>query len=64
MSKDENEIGRNVARLLDCGLDDLRQSTLNRLQAARERPSKIIKWPRRRLALVRGLLRGAGMNGT
>ena len=35
MSKDENEIGRNVARLLDCGLDNLRQSTLNRLQAAR-----------------------------
>ena len=35
MSNDENEIGRNVARLLDCGLDNLRQSTLNRLQAAR-----------------------------
>lgn len=35
MSKDENEIGRNVARLLDCSLDNLRQSTLNRLQAAR-----------------------------
>ena len=36
MSKDENEIGRNVARLLDCGLDDIRQSTLNRLQSARQ----------------------------
>ena len=35
MSKDENEIGRNVARLLDCSLDNLRKSTLNRLQAAR-----------------------------
>jgi hypothetical protein len=35
MSKDENEIGKNVARLLDNSLDNLRQSTLNRLQAAR-----------------------------
>lgn len=35
MSKDENETGRNVARLLDCSLDNLRQSTLNRLQGAR-----------------------------
>ena len=35
MSKDENEIGKNVARLLDNSLDNLRQSTVNRLQAAR-----------------------------
>jgi hypothetical protein len=31
----EDEVGKNVARLLDNSLDDLKQSTLNRLQAAR-----------------------------
>jgi hypothetical protein len=31
----EDEIGKNVTRLLDHGLDNLKQSTLNRLQAAR-----------------------------
>jgi hypothetical protein len=34
MSEPE-EVGRKVARLLDCGLDDIKQSTLNRLQSAR-----------------------------
>jgi hypothetical protein len=31
----EDETGKNVARLLDHSLDNLKQSTLNRLQAAR-----------------------------
>ncbi len=31
----EPEIGRKVARMLDRGLDDIKQGTLNRLQAAR-----------------------------
>lgn len=31
----EQELGREVARLLDCGLDDLDQGTLERLKAAR-----------------------------
>jgi hypothetical protein len=34
MSEPE-EVGRKVALLLDCGLDDIKQSTLNRLQSAR-----------------------------
>ncbi len=31
----EAEVGKKVARLLDYGLDDIKQSTLNRLQSAR-----------------------------
>jgi hypothetical protein len=31
----ETEVGREVAQLLDRGLDDIKQSTLNRLQSAR-----------------------------
>lgn len=31
----EPEVGRKVARLLDLGLDDIKQSTLNQLQSAR-----------------------------
>lgn len=31
----EPELGRRVARLLDHGLDDIKQSTLNQLQSAR-----------------------------
>ncbi|MDQ3185771.1 MAG: DUF3619 family protein [Pseudomonadota bacterium] len=31
----EPETGRKIARLLDRGLDDIKQSTLNRLQSAR-----------------------------
>jgi hypothetical protein len=31
----EDEIGKSVARVLDHGLDNLKQGTLNRLQAAR-----------------------------
>lgn len=31
----ESETGKKVARLLDRGLDDIKQSTLNQLQAAR-----------------------------
>ncbi|MDE2365463.1 MAG: DUF3619 family protein [Betaproteobacteria bacterium] len=31
----ESEIGRKAAQLLDLGLDDMKQSTLNRLQSAR-----------------------------
>lgn len=31
----ETEVGREVAQLLDRGLDDIKQGTLNRLQSAR-----------------------------
>ena len=31
----EPEIGRKIGQMLDRGLDDMKQSTLNRLQAAR-----------------------------
>ena len=31
----ETDVGREVARLLDRGLDDIKQGTLNRLQSAR-----------------------------
>lgn len=31
----EPELGRKIARLLDHGLDDIKQSTLNQLQSAR-----------------------------
>ena len=31
----ETDVGREVAQLLDRGLDDIKQSTLNRLQSAR-----------------------------
>ena len=31
----ETDVGREVARLLDRGLDDIKQSTFNRLQSAR-----------------------------
>ena len=31
----ESEIGKKTAQLLDLGLDDMKQSTLNRLQSAR-----------------------------
>lgn len=31
----EHEIGKKITKLLDLGLDDIKQSTLNRLQSAR-----------------------------
>ena len=31
----EHEIGKKITQLLDLGLDDIKQSTLNRLQSAR-----------------------------
>lgn len=31
----EYEVGKKIAKLLDLGLDDIKQSTLNRLQSAR-----------------------------
>lgn len=31
----EHEVGKKITKLLDLGLDDIKQSTLNRLQSAR-----------------------------
>ena len=47
----EPEIGRKIGQMLDRGLDDMKQGTLNRLQAARRLRWKIIIWRKRRVGV-------------